>query len=137
MDEFIAEVPDATLPHETFDELCKILASKQAELRQAKLAVQRLELHAAVSGQARDANLVSEAKQAYESGKMVFGNIIREIDVLRPRAAAERPREEIAERAAAEFLREEEVGRAENKESQKRQTLVVWTVYELAKKPEE
>ena len=79
VDEFIAEAPDATFPHEKFDELCKILASKQAELRQAKLAVQRLELHAAVSGQARDANLVSEAKQTYESSKMVLGYSIREV----------------------------------------------------------
>ena len=73
VDEFIAEAPYATFPHEKFDELCKILASKQAELRQAKLAVQRLELHAEVSG--HDANLVSEAKQAYKSGKMLIGKI--------------------------------------------------------------
>ena len=78
VDDFIADVPVAT-----YDELCKILTSKQAELRQAKLAVQRLELYAAVSGHARDAGLVSEAKHAYNSGKMALGKIIREIDASR------------------------------------------------------
>ena len=39
VDEYIAPEP---FPHEKFDELVKILASKQAELPQAKLVVQRL-----------------------------------------------------------------------------------------------
>ena len=43
---------DATFPH---DEACKILALKQADLSQAKLVSQRLELYAAVSGQACEA----------------------------------------------------------------------------------
>ena len=46
---------DATFPHEKFDEACKILALKQADLRQAKLVTQRLELYAAVSRQACEA----------------------------------------------------------------------------------
>ena len=108
-----------TLPHEKYDGLCKMLALKQADLRQAKFAVQRLELHAAVSGQACDANLVSEAKQAHKSGKMVLGNLLREIDALRPRATAECPREEIAERAAAEPLRDEEVAAPKTKKARK------------------
>ena len=95
--QFVAVAPtpattDATFPHEKFDEACKILALKQADLRQAKLVIQRLELYAAVSGQACDANLVSEARQAYESNKVIIGNLLREIDALqalRPRAAAE------------------------------------------------
>ena len=99
---FVAVTPtlattDATFPHEKFDEACKILALKQAHLRQAKLVLQRLELYAAVSGQACDANLVSEARQAYESNKVIIGSNLREIDALqalRPRAAAERLNEE-------------------------------------------
>ena len=47
-----------------------MLALKQADLRQAKFAIQRLELHATVSGQACDANLFSNAKQTFESNKV-------------------------------------------------------------------
>ena len=119
VDEFIAEAPDVTLPHEKYDGLSKMPALKQADLRQAKFAVQRLQLHAAVSGQACDANLVSDAKQAHKSGKMVLGNLIREIDALRPRATAECPREETAERAAAEPLRDEEVAAPKTKKARK------------------
>ena len=40
----------------------------------------RLELYAEVSGQVYDANLVSEARQTYESMKVIIGNMIREIE---------------------------------------------------------
>ena len=59
------------------------------------LRIQRLELLAAVSGQPRDASIVSEAKEACNSGKMVLGKI-REINALRPRAAAESMNEEMS-----------------------------------------
>ena len=39
-----------------------MLALKQADLRQGKLVLQRLELCAAISGQGLDANLVFEAR---------------------------------------------------------------------------
>ena len=55
---------------------------KQAELRQAELVVQRLDLYAAISGQACDANLVSQARQAYESNEVIIGNVQRELDAL-------------------------------------------------------
>ena len=55
-----------------------MLALKQADLRQAQLVVQRLELCVATSGRACDANLVSEARQAYESSKVNIGNVLRE-----------------------------------------------------------
>ena len=95
-EQFVAVTPtpattDATFPHEKFDEACKMLALKQADLRQAKFAIQRLELHAAVSGQACDANLVSDARQAYESNKVIIGKMLREI-----RVAAERLYEEMS-----------------------------------------
>ena len=74
--QFVAVTPtpattDATFPHEKFDEASKMLALQQADLCLVKLAIQRLELCAAVSGQASDANLVSEARQAYESNKVM------------------------------------------------------------------
>ena len=90
---------DATFPREKFDEACKMLALKQADFRQAKLVIQRLERYAAMSGQACDANLVSEARQADQSNKVIIGNMTREIDALqalRPRTAAERLNEEMS-----------------------------------------
>ena len=75
------------LPLMKFEEACRIVALKQADLRKRELVVQRLELHAAVYGKAYDASLASEAKQAYESNKMIIGNIQQEIDyfeALRP-----------------------------------------------------
>ena len=50
---------DETFPHENIDELCRIMKLKQAEFCQVELMVQRLDLYAAISGQACDANLVS------------------------------------------------------------------------------
>ena len=55
---------------------------KQSELRQAELVVQRLDLYSAIPGQACDANLVSEARQAYESNEVIIGNVQRELDAL-------------------------------------------------------
>ena len=52
---------------------------KKAELRKAELMVQRLDLYAAVSGQACDANIVFEVKQAYESIKVIVGNMQRNL----------------------------------------------------------
>ena len=74
---------DATFPHENFDELCTILKLNKAELHQAELMVQRLDLHAAISEQACDANLVSEARQAYEPNKVIIGIMQREHDAVR------------------------------------------------------
>ena len=62
---------DATFPHETFDEACRILALKQAEVRQAELVVQRLDLYVAITSQACDAEAASKAWQAYESATSV------------------------------------------------------------------
>ena len=96
-----------------------MLALKHADLRQAQLVVQQLELHAATSGQACDANLVSKARQVYESSKVNNGNLLREIDfpqALRPpmniSEASSSTREAEArsvQRAAAELLNEEEM----------------------------
>ena len=69
--------PCVTFPHEKFDELCRIMDLKQAEMRKAELMVQRLDLYAAISGQACDANLTSEARPAYESNRVIIGNMQR------------------------------------------------------------
>ena len=74
---------DVTFPLENVDEACKMLALKQSDLRQAKLVQQRLELYAAISGQTRDAEAASKAKQAYESAKAIVENILRELDTFR------------------------------------------------------
>ena len=63
---------DATFPHEHFDEACRILALKQAEVRQA-----------AITSQACDAEAASKAWQAYESAKAIVENIQRELGTFR------------------------------------------------------
>ena len=78
---------DATFLHEEFDEVCKVLALKQGDVRQAKLVIRRLELYVAVWGQFCDVKLVSGARQVFESNKLTIGNKVREIDAfqaLRP-----------------------------------------------------
>ena len=72
-----------TFPHEKFDELCRIMDLKQAELRQAELVVPRLDLHTAITGQACDAEAASKARQAYEAGKVIVENIQRELGAFR------------------------------------------------------
>ena len=52
-------------PHEEFDDACRIVYLKQAELREADLMVQRLDLYAAATSQACDAETASKARQAY------------------------------------------------------------------------
>ena len=55
---------------------------KQGELRQAELVVQRLDLVAATSSQACDAE-ASKARQAYDSAKAIVKNIQRELGAFR------------------------------------------------------
>ena len=57
--------------HEQFDEACRILDLKQAELREADLRAQRLDLYTAISSQ-----------KEYESGKAIVENIQQELSCL-------------------------------------------------------
>ena len=57
--------------HEQFDEACRILDLKQAELREAELGAQRLELYTAISSQEED-----------ESGKAIVENIQQKLSCL-------------------------------------------------------
>ena len=54
-------------PHEKFDEVCQILDLKLAELREAEKMVERLARHAAITGQACDADAASEGRLTCES----------------------------------------------------------------------
>ena len=62
-------------PHEQFDEACRILDLKQAELREAELRAQRLDLYTDISSQ-----------EEHESGKAIVENIqqLRAFRALRP-----------------------------------------------------
>ena len=57
--------------HEQFDEACRILDLKQAELREAELGAQRLDLYTAISSQ-----------EEYESGKAIVENIQQKLSCL-------------------------------------------------------
>ena len=59
-------------PHEQFDEACRILDLKQAELREAELRAQRLDLYTDISSQ-----------EEYESGKAIVENIQQELRAFR------------------------------------------------------
>ena len=74
---------DVTFPLENFGEACKMLGLKQVDLREAKLVLQRLELYPAKSGQTRDAEAASKAKQADESAQALVENVLRELDTFR------------------------------------------------------
>ena len=59
-------------PHEQMDGACRILDLKQAELREAELGAQRLDLYTAISSQ-----------EEYESGKAIVENIQQELRAFR------------------------------------------------------
>ena len=58
-------------PHEQFDEACRILDLKHAELREAVLRAQRLDLYTDISSQ-----------EEYESGKAIVENIQQKLSCL-------------------------------------------------------
>ena len=93
-------------PHEQFDEACRILDLKQAELREADLRAQRLDLYTDISSQ-----------EEYESGKAIMENIQQELRAFR----ALRPPVKTSE--ASSSTPKQSVGPKEKNEAQ---TLKSW-----------